>query len=694
MISPTLRRAVSAHKAGDLAAARTHYDSVLAAEPRNAQAHHLAGLLALQVQDLERAALLFTEAARLEPTNAVFVFNLAVVLQSLSRPDDAFTALETTLSLDPKNAEAWVRHADILVTHDKLEMALTSYDKALSLNPKHVNALNNRGHLLRMMMRPVDALASFDKALAVDPDFALGHKNRGLALNDLQRTAEALASWERAIAVNPRYADAYSSYADLLLQVGRHTEAVAALKQALTVQPDLAFGKGYLLHTMMRCCDWDGLSDLGASIDTDVAAGRAAAEPFGYQAYATSEALLKRCAEMFTADRYSDAGCPATVVQPHGDKIRVGYLCGEFRNQATSMLMAGVYEHHDKSRFETYALDNGWDDGSALRRRVLATFDGVIDISKQSDPEAMAAIAARKIDILVNLNGFFGNARPRLFARRAAPIQVNYLGFPGTLGAAYMDYLIADRIVIPESSRAHYTEKIVYLPRSYQANDDRRVVADAAFTRSQLGLPEAGFVFYCFNNNYKITPQTFDGWMRILAAVPGSVLWLLADNPTAVENLQRTAVARGVDPRRLIFAGRMNIDQHLARQRCADLFLDTLPYNAHTTAADALWAGLPLLTCRGRTFPGRVAASLLEALEVPELIAETQADFEARAIHLATHPADLTVLRNRIAASRGGAALFDTAEYTRGLEAAFEKMVERSRLGLAPEHFTVAGPSR
>lgn len=348
-----------------------------------------------------------------------------------------------------------------------------------------------------------------------------------------------------------------------------------------------------------------------------------------------------------------------------------------------------MLEQHDTSQFEIHAFDNGWDDGSETRRRIADAVHRIVDIRNLNDAQAASAIRDSGIDILVNLNGYFGDDRTRVFAQHPAPVQVNYLGFPGTLGAAYMDYIVADATVIPESQRPFFNEKVVHLPDSYQANDRARPIADRAFTRDEFGLPQDGFVFCCFNNNYKITPQTFDGWMRILARVPGSVMWLIEDNATASGNLRKEAAARGIAPERLVFAARMPPDEHLARHRCADLFLDTLPYNAHTTASDALWAGLPLLTCMGDTFAGRVAASLLGAIGLPELVTSSQTDYERLAIELATQPDRLAALRRKLADNRLTTPLFDTARFTRHLEQAYAAMHARRKAGQRPGHIVV-----
>jgi predicted O-linked N-acetylglucosamine transferase (SPINDLY family) len=415
--------------------------------------------------------------------------------------------------------------------------------------------------------------------------------------------------------------------------------------------------------------------------------------PFGYMAIAESDRDLRTCATIYSADHFP----PVTINlsgqrRPRG-KIRIGYSSGEFRAQATSFLMAELWELHDRDRFELVAFDNGWDDGSPWRARIAAAFDEIVDITRLSDVDAAALVGRKAIDILVNLNGFFGEPRQGVFACRPCPIQVNFLGFPGTLGASYMDYLIADEVVIPPSSRSFYTEKIVTLPGSYQPNDRRRPIADEVPSRADLGLPPDAFVFCCFNNHYKLTPRMFDVWARLLAQIEGSVLWLLQDDQAAADNLRREAGARGIASERLVFATRQPLAAHLARHAAADLFLDTLPCNAHTTASDALWAGLPVLTVCGTTFPGRVAASLLAAVGIPEMVAPDLQQYEARALELARNRPALELVRRKLAANRATAPLFDTPRFVRQIENAYVRMYERHEAGLPPDHIEVARSS-
>ncbi len=429
------------------------------------------------------------------------------------------------------------------------------------------------------------------------------------------------------------------------------------------------------------------MDGLIAGIEQDLAAGKLSARPFVWQAVAESASSLLQCSTLFAHPPQPQI---ARSCGPRTDKrIRIGYLSGELRNHSISFLRVGIFENHDKSRFEVTAFDNGWDDGGAVRARINKAMDRIVSIRDLSDDAAAATIAQAGIDILVDLNGYNGASRNGVMARRPAPVQMTFPGYPGTLGADYIDYMLGDAMVIPPQHRSHYREAIALMPYSYQANDRTKTISDRTFTRAELGLPEAGFVFCCFNNLYKIMPRMFDAWARILHAVPGSVLWLLHDNSFAESNLRKAAAARGIDPDRLVFAPRMPLADHLARHRAAGLFLDTLPCNAHTTASDALWAGLPVLTLPGNTFSGRVAASLLHAVDTPGLVATTLQDYEALAIKLATDPDLLDSVRHRLEGNRLSTPLFDTALYTRHLEVAYETMHARRVSGLPPVTFAV-----
>jgi protein O-GlcNAc transferase len=567
--------------------------------------------------------------------------------------------------------------------------AITHYDKALTLKPDFAEGWSNKGVTLHELKRHDEAIAHYDKALGLKPDYAEGWSNKGNTLNELKRFGEAMAHYDKALSLKPDYAKGWSNKGLTMNELKMHSESAQCFHKALKFNVEDSYLLGQAHHQMMLGCDWSDYEKIINEIFHLAKEGRKGAEPFGFQGIASSEELLKKCAEIYSNDCFPLLDNLPKFLKYNHHKIRIGYLCGEFRNQATSILMTRVWELHDKSKFEIFAFDNGWDDGSEYRQRIVGAFSNVFDISRLSDLDAAKLIQLNEIDILVNLNGFFGLGRQRIFSYKPAPIQVNYLGFPGTMGIKYMDYIIADKVVIPEESKIYYAEKLVYLPNSYQANDDMRKIADRKFSKVELGLPKDAFVFACFNNNYKITPTIFDSWMRILSLVEGSVLWLLADNPTAKDNLIKEALARGIDSSRLVFAERLPISEHLARHDLADLFLDTLPYNAHTTCSDALWAGLPVLTLMGHTFPGRVSSSLLSAIGLSELVTHTQEEYEALAIELALDSKKLADIQLKLARNRLTTPLFDTPLFTKNLETAYIKMVERYQADLEPGHITI-----
>ena len=646
----------------------------------------------LKLKEHEEAAVVIAKILTLEESNAEALLNEGLLLVARKQFEQALARFDSLLSADPDNHQAGLNRALVLQALNRWDDALAAIDQALLSHPADAQAHCLRGNLLAALAQPEHAVASYDKALSLKPSYAEAFAGRARAFEQLKKLEQAEADYARVIALNPNHSTAYIDQGDFYRKNKALDLAVRAYEAAHALGPHAPYLKGKLLHAKMLCCDWSGLHALRAQIDQGVAAGEKVVDPFAYQAVASSEALLATCARIFSQDWFPLL-CRDIPRAQKKQKIHIGYVCGEFRDQATSILLARIYELHDKRRFKIVAFDNGFDDGSELRGRLRNAFDDWVDISRLSDASAATEIRQRDIDILVNLNGYFGLARPRLFAMRPSPIQVNYLGFPGTLGAVYFDYLLADETVIPAQSQCHYDEKIVYLPYCYQANDDTRVVAPRQYSRAGLGLPNEGFVFCCFNNNYKITPECFAGWMRILKQVDHGVLWLYEDNPQVSKNLWREASLSGIEAHRLIFAKALQPAEHLARHALADLFLDTLPYNAHTTASDCLWAGLPLLTCTGNSFPGRVASSLLKALDLPELITDSQQQYEERAVWLAKNPEQLRLLRQQLAKNRGQSPLFDSALFTRHLERAYSTMVERHHAGLAPEAFSVPSAS-
>jgi predicted O-linked N-acetylglucosamine transferase (SPINDLY family) len=566
--------------------------------------------------------------------------------------------------------------------------ALASLEQALALSPQSPAALTNLGFVLTDLGRRAEALHYLHRAIALEPGLAEAHHGLGRVLLDAADTSAALSSLQRAVSLKPTLVEARLSLAISLVLLQRLPEAQVELERVLEGRPNDPDALAELLNCSQRMCDWPRVEHALKCIrSTPGAISRAT--PFALMGVCDVpdehlEAARTR-AQAITRDRIA---LPSAVTRMRA-KIRLAYISGDFHTHATSFLIAELLELHDRSGFEVLGVSFGQDDESPLRRRVLGAFAECLGARSKSDADVAAWLREREVDIAIDLKGYTAYSRPGIFACRPSPVQVSYLGYPGTMAAPFIDYIIADPLVIPDAEQSFYTEKIAYLPNSYQANDRRRQLAERTPSRVEAGLPDDAFVFCCFNNNWKITAPVFDIWMRLLASVPGSVLWLLEDNRWALESLRREATARGVAPERLIFASRAANEIHLARHRLADLFLDTLPYNAHTTASDALWAGLPVVTCAGRSFASRVAASLLNAAGVSELVTHSLEEYEALAVELARSPSRLGALRVRLTAQRERLPLFDTPVFCRDLETAYRHMWLLHCQGRAPETFAV-----
>jgi predicted O-linked N-acetylglucosamine transferase (SPINDLY family) len=512
----------------------------------------------------------------------------------------------------------------------------------------------------------------------------------GQVLSQLRRHTEALPAYDRAISLKPDLPEAWSGRGQALMVFKRYEEAYAAYDQAMKLMPELDYVAGKWLHARMHCCLWDDIENAYKRVLTEVSSGKKAASPFDLLSIPSTLSEQKIAAETYAADNFPPvADGSGSHSASHPGKIRIGYFSADFRVHATAYLMARLFELHDRSEFEIFGFSFGPSADDDMRRRLIAAFDQLIDVKDKSDKEIAGLARNLQIDIAVDLKGFTEQSRTGIFAHRAAPVQVNYLGFPGTMGADYIDYIIADRTLIRPEEVDFYTEKVIHLLHSYQVNDRTRRISDYPFKRDELGLPPDGFVFCCFNNSFKITPDVFDIWMRLLAKVDGSVLWLLESNASAVDSLRAEAKRRGIRSERLVFAKHMALSEHLARHALADLFLDTFYCNAHTTASDALWAGLPLITRMGDTFAGRVAASLLNAVGLPELIARTSDEYEGLALELANDRKKLFLIKKRLMDNRLNYPLFDTTLFTKHIESAYRKMWERHRMNLKPDHFSV-----
>jgi predicted O-linked N-acetylglucosamine transferase (SPINDLY family) len=615
--------------------------------------------------------------------------------RSLIRSGDAAGAMancDEVIELAPGVVDAWFLRGNALQLLDAHEGAIESYEHALRNAPAFAAALNNKAHSLRMLHRPAEALATLERALLAQPTYGLAFNNRGLALLDLGRASEAVESFDAALAVQPNLAEAVGNRGTALLALKRFPEAAVSFEQLDARAPGFDAVLGNLLFARRHCCDWDDQDALQERIIAAVQRGEVADLPLAFLYSSDVPADQLTCAAGFVRSRYperSTLGAPAG--SPDQPRIRVAYLSGDFGEHAVSHLLAGVLERHDRVRFETVGVGWGRRNDGLVRRRLEAAFERFVDATELSDLQLATLLRELEIDIAIDLMGHTHGQRTGVFALRAAPLQVNYLGFPGTTGAPYMDYVIGDSVVIPAGEEDAYSERIVRLPHCCLPTDDGRPMAAEPPTRAAAGLPPAGFVYCAFNGTAKITRDMFRCWLRLLAHVPGSVLWLRAPGAAARENLQREARALGLDPDRLVFADAVaSMASHLARHRLADLFLDTLPYNAHATACDALWAGLPVLTCRGRSFAGRVGTSLLQAVGLGELVAESMQEYEAKALEFAQQPGKLAAIKATLAARRTTHPLFDTDLYTRHLEAAYVSMTLRQRRGLPPAGLSIA----
>lgn len=719
-----LRRALELHHAGGLAEAEALYRRVLVQAPRHGEALHYLGLLKAQMGDFESALELAGAAVKADPQSAQAHLGLGHLRAATGQPEAALQSYDQALALKPDYPEALYSRGNALQGLKRHEEAVASYDRLLALSPDVPEVLTNRGNALHDLKRYEEALASYDRALVRLPEMAMLHNNRGNTLREMKRYEEALASLDRALAIEPGYVEALVNRGNVLQDLGRYEEALACLDHALAIEPDnvpalnnrgnvlrdlqrhgeaaktvarlleLApdwdYAIGLLFQSQRYSCDWSQYAQNAGRVIRGVRESKKTDMPFSFLSVSQSAEEQLQCAQLYSVDKYPpSAVLPWTRRRSQQDKIRMAYLSSDFRDHPTAYLMAGVFEKHAREQFEVIGISLMPESNSATGRRIKAAFDKFVDVSRMRDRDVAATLREMGVDIAVDLMGFTGNCRAGIFAQRCAPVQVNYLGFPATMGAGYMDYIIADRFVIPEETRHCYTEKVVYLPDCFQANDDKRAISAAMPTRADVGLPQSGFVFCCFNNSYKINPDFFDIWMRLLQKFDGSVLWLVADSDSVKNNLRAAAADRGISPQRLIFAPRISYPDHLARFRLADLFLDSLPFNAGTTASDALWAGVPVITCAGEAFASRMAGSLLNAIGLPELITHGLDQYEALALHLAGNPTLLSGIKAKLARNRDIHPLFDTDRFRRHLEAAYLTMWERSRRGEPPESFGV-----
>ena len=714
-----LAQAKAAHQVGNFAEAEQLYRAALQGAPDDPEALRFLGVLFSHSGNFVEAESHLARAAGLSSATHLTHQNHAVALMGLERFAEAVAACDRAIALQPDYANAFYQRGRALAKLARFEDAAASYeraivlnprdptgyymlgvayaalnrrddafdvyDKAIALNPDFLEALVNRGSILLDTGRNREALSDFERALAVNDGFAQAHANRGVALSNLGFFEEADASFAAAIALDPECATAYYNRSTIYMHLKHYEEALQAKRQAAHINPDLPGLQGSILNSALQLCDWNDFDDLCRNIIIQLEQGRQVA-PFDLLHIPTTLQQQKKAAERQAARHI--VGAPLKLPETRKpDRIRIGYLSSDFKEHPVSYLLSDTLECHNRDAFEIFGISFGDDDKSKARNRISSACEHFHDVRELGDRQIAEQIRALDIDILVELGGHTSYACTRILPFRPAPIQVSWLGYAGTTGVPQMDYLLADAVVAPLEHASFYTENIVRLPDCYLP-PSARPIADTVMSRQEAGLPSDGFVFCAFNNSFKILPEVFSSWMRILSQVKGSVLWLRGDSKVLQSNLRREAQARGIDPERIVFAPYVGAKAHFARLALADLFLDTAPYNAHTTASDALWAGVPVLTVLGNSFVSRVAASLLTSAGLKELIVATPREYEDMAVMLASDPRQPAAIRQMVANART-TPVFDIDRFTRHLESAYKMMVERHSSGASPESFAV-----
>jgi protein O-GlcNAc transferase len=636
-----------------------------------AQAAVDRGLVSLMACNLVRAAPDLVPAEILDALRKI-------VAETQSRNRDALEVVART-------AEA---HA-IGQSAAAIRRACTAARNTLLATPNNAQAWRKLGRELIKLRRYEAARRCYDRVLELEPEDAVNWTDRANALSLMGLAKLALADTEKALALDPREVRAWIVRARVLLLLRHFGEAVKASDHTLAHDADNAAAVRVGIQARLFACDWSRREADKRLISEGMKLGRMLINPLHHRAVSDSEAEQRILARLRAASVPKSTKPLWRGERYCHDRIRIAYISTDFRDHAVGHAIVGCLEEHDRTRFETTAISLGPNDGGALRRRIEAAFDRFIDARTISDAEAGEIIRDLEIDIAIDLNGYSGESRSGILALRPAPVQVNYFGYPGTMSVPFIDYILADPWLIPSENRSYYSEQVVYLPYTYLPSDRKRPLAAAAANRAEAGLPETGFVFAAFHNAFKIGPEIFDLWTRLLHNVEKSVLWLLEDNADATRNLRHEAKLRGIEPERLVFAPRKRLPDHLARLSLGDLFLDVLPYNAHTSASDALWAGLPVLTCPGKTFAGRVAAALMHAIGLPELVASSLPEYEHIALALAHDPDRLARIRVRLMHNRETEPLFDTTRFTLDLETAYRTMWERQQAGLPAAGFSV-----
>jgi len=685
------KRGITLRSLKRYADALTSHEKSLSLKPDYAEAWSNRGNVLNDLMQLEEALTSYERSLEIAPNSSETWNNRGITLNDLRRYRQAITSYEKSLELNPESAEAWNNRGNALNKLKRHQEALSSYEKSLELKPDFAEAWSNRGNVLNELKRHEQALLSCERAIELKPDYADAWNNSGLALGELKRNDEALSSYERSLNLRCDYAEAWGNRAGVLNELKRPEEALASYEQSIKLKPDADYTLGELVHTQMKICVWTDLVERCKTLERRLLAGDNASTPFPVLGLFDDPNLQKYCAALFAKDKFRQISpLGLTSKKTNGGKIRVGYFSMDFCEHPVADLIVEMIEMHDRNRFAIYGFSFGVNTGDPMRKRLEVAFDNFLEVRQLSELDTARLARELEIDIAIDLGGYTKDSRPAIFAYRTAPIQINYLGYPGTMGMKQIDYFIGDRITVTEDTFDQFSEKIIFMPNCFQANPTQRLIRKKEATREAHRLPEGEFVFCCFNNIWKITPEIFQIWTGILQKVRGSVLWLQSTDQKPIQRLCAEFEAAGISSSRIVCASRLrSFADHLGRYQIADLFLDTFPYGAHTTASDALWAGLPILTRSGRSFVSRVASSLLQAINLPELITKTPEEYQSLAIELANNPDTLKLLREKLANNRLTSPLFNTALFTENIESGYQAAYDRYHNGLAPEHIYV-----
>ena len=674
---------------GDLNSAVATFKQALKLSPNNAAVYYNLGFALQEKGELEAAIHNYKQAIKIMPAHAQTYLNMGNALQEKGDLDAAIDSYKHAIKLKPAYAEAYLNMGNARQGRGEVDAAIDSYKQAIKLKPVYAEAYNNMGNVLYDNGDLDAAINNCKQAIKIKPDFAEAYNNMGNAQQGKGELTAAIDSYKKAIQLKPDFAEAYSNMGNAQQGKGDPDSAIFSYKKAIKITPELEATRSQMLYQQSYICDWGAIEEDRGLIPF-LGTLTQKISPFTMLAFEDKPVSSLKRAKLYSIENDKQKLSYKKVsLGQRKEKLKIAYCSGFVTQNPVSILTAKIIELHDRSHFKVFGFYYGKSPSDQYLKRIQAGVDTFVDVGQLSDKNIAEVIHGYEIDIAIDLHGYMEGARCGVLAFRPAPIQINYFGYPGTLGADFIDYIVGDEVVIPESQKQNYSENIIYLPNCYMPQDNTRLVSNKLTSRLDCGLPISGFIFCCFNSSHKITPQEFDIWMRLLNKVKGSALWLLKSNKWAIMNLRREATSRGIDPNRLVFADRLPVDEHLGRLKFADLFLDTFNFNAHTSASDALWAGVPVVTKIGDGFAARVAGSLLAAVELPELITTSEEEYEALALSLATNSNKLSRIKKKLAENKTSTPLFDTVTYTKNLEKAYIKSYDRYAGGLPPSEFKV-----